>query len=129
MARSAVLKTDPLIREFVRRSLPRIVKRYAPRQVWLFGSRVRGDWMEYSDLDVVVVSDAFRGIPWPDRGGPLLVECDVRRADVLCYTPEEFKRKRREWGIVEAAVEEGFELLAALRRRRPRIRKTREPEN
>jgi hypothetical protein len=30
--------------------------------------------------------------------------------DVLCYTPEEFARKRRELGIVSLALKEGMVL-------------------
>ena len=32
------------------------------------------------------------------------------RADILCYTPEEFKEKVNELGIVKKAVEEGIVL-------------------
>lgn len=31
-------------------------------------------------------------------------------ADILCYTPEEFARKRKELGIVSLALEEGLRL-------------------
>lgn len=31
------------------------------------------------------------------------------REELLCYTPEEFDRKRDELGVVRTAVEEGFD--------------------
>ncbi len=33
-----------------------------------------------------------------------------RRVDVLCYTPEEFEKKRKQLGVVKKAVEEGTVL-------------------
>ncbi len=35
--------------------LARIHQRYRPEQVWLFGSRARGDANEHSDWDILVV--------------------------------------------------------------------------
>jgi hypothetical protein len=65
---------------------------------------------------VVFVSEAFDGLPWLERvhqcgslwdasemGGP---------ADVHCYTPPEFERKRESLRRVREAVEEGLDLLA-----------------
>jgi hypothetical protein len=30
--------------------------------------------------------------------------------DILCYTPEEFEKKKKQIGIVRTAVEEGIEI-------------------
>jgi uncharacterized protein len=64
---------------------------------------------------VVLVSEFFAGVPWLERvyvcgslwdayemGGP---------ADVHCYTPAEFDRKREQLAIVREAAERGLELL------------------
>jgi predicted nucleotidyltransferase len=111
MDRAATLKTDPLIRRFLRLYLPRIRKAVAPQEVWVFGSRVRGDALEGSDLDVVVVARAFGAQDWPDRAAAILRDADVtHNIEFLCYTPEEFARKRKELGIVNAAVEEGVRV-------------------
>lgn len=102
---------DPLARRFVRSYLPRIRRLCKPAEVWLFGSRIRGDSVAESDLDVIVVSGSFEGIPWPDRGASLMVKAGITGAvELFCYTPEEFKRKRREYGVVRAAVGEGRRL-------------------
>ncbi len=37
------------------------------REVYVFGSRVRGDWLKTSDIDIVIVSDGFRGLRFLDR--------------------------------------------------------------
>jgi hypothetical protein len=79
--------------------------------VLVFGSRVRGEALAESDLDLLVVSKRFRGVPFLERASRLLDDLDLPfPADVLCYTPEEFARKRREHGIVSLAVEEGLPL-------------------
>ncbi len=39
----------------------RVLRAYA------FGSRVRGDWLENSDLDLLIVSDDFKGMRYEDR--------------------------------------------------------------
>ncbi len=99
---------DPLVRRFRTRYLPRIRRAFRPSEVWLFGSRVRGDAMMESDLDVVVVSNAFVSVAWPDRAARVLLAAEVTDAlEILCYTPSEFDAKKLELGIVQAAVEEG----------------------
>jgi hypothetical protein len=65
---------------------------------------------------VVLVSQAYDGMPWLERvyhagslwdglemGGP---------ADVHCYTPPEFERKRVTLKVVREAAENGLDLLA-----------------
>ena len=37
------------------------------REVYVFGSRVRGDWLKTSDIDVVIVSEDFRGMSFLER--------------------------------------------------------------
>lgn len=103
---------DERVERFRREVLPRIVERYAPARVLLFGSRARGDQLKDSDLDILIVSDAFRRVRWIDRPVRVMEECDVRfGVELLCYTPEEYTRKREEFGIVRTASEEGVDLL------------------
>lgn len=103
---------DELVERFRGEALPRIVSELAPERVLLFGSRARGDALRHSDLDVVLVADAFRDIPWLDRAAHVIEACDIRLpVELLCYTPEEFARKVEELGIVRTAVEEGIELV------------------
>jgi hypothetical protein len=81
--------------------------------VILFGSWARGDALVDSDLDLVIVSQKFRGLDFLERATRVLEATDlVLGADLLCYTPEEFERKREEEGIVKTAVEEGVLLEA-----------------
>jgi predicted nucleotidyltransferase len=90
------------------------MERYRPEHVIVFGSRARGDALRDSDLDVLVVADAFREIRWLDRAVRVYDDCDIRfGVELLCYTPEEYARKRKELGIVRIASEEGTELLTS----------------
>lgn len=81
------------------------------KQAILFGSRARGDWLKESDWDLLLVSRDFEGIPFPERirrvlalwSGPVDLE-------VLCYTPQEFSRKRKQIGVVRTATREGIDL-------------------
>lgn len=106
--------TDPRLSRFCDELLPIIIRRFAPERVIAFGSRVRGDALSTSDLDVVVIAPAFEGVPWLDRavmvqeaiGAPFAI-------DVLCYAPDEFERKASELGVVRAAARDGIELYRA----------------
>lgn len=103
--------TDPIVRRFAARYLPRLRRCYRPELVLAFGSRVKGEALAESDLDLLVVSEQFRGVPFLERASALLADLDLPFAvDVLCYTAEEFARKRREHGIVSLALEEGVSL-------------------
>jgi hypothetical protein len=63
------------------------------------------------NLDLIVVSARFRGVPLLDRITQVSTDLDVPFAvDLLCYTPEEFAAKRDEIGTVSAALEEGLVL-------------------
>ncbi len=95
------------IRKFVRN----LSKRIDVERVILFGSRARGDHLEDSDVDLIIVSRDFEGIPFHERMDELILlwksPVDL---EALCYTPEEFERKKKEIGTVRQAVEEGVEV-------------------
>ncbi len=66
-------------------------------EVYLFGSYARGDWVEGSDVDIVVVSPRFEGMNFVER-------CALVRKlaspeipfEILCYTPRELEELLRE---------------------------------
>lgn len=102
---------DPIVRKFAARYLPRLKRQYRPQLVVVFGSRARGEALAESDLDLLVVSERFRGVSFLERASAVLRDLDLPfSADLLCYTPEEFQRKRREIGIVRQALQEGLAL-------------------
>ena len=105
-------KTDERIEAFRELYLSKLINSYRPTRVLVFGSRVQGRALKESDLDLLVVSKFFEGIPFIQRTPHLLWTLRVPfPVEVLCYTPEEYERKRKEIGIVRVASEEGMDLL------------------
>jgi len=104
--------TDERLEEFRVKFLPKLVDAFHPRLVLAFGSRARREALKHSDLDLLIVSDAFRDIRWLDRPVRVIEELGLSMGvDMLCYTEEEYDRKRQELGIVRTASEEGILLI------------------
>jgi predicted nucleotidyltransferase len=62
-------------------------------QVLLFGSTAKGERHESSDVDLIVVSEAFEGMPQLKRLGFLQHRWRYREdLEAFAYTPSEFKR-------------------------------------
>ena len=98
---------DGLIRE-LRTFRRKVSKRFRVRQMVLFGSRARGDARRDSDIDLIVVSDAFRRKNAIDRAYMMRLEWDLEYAvDFLCYTSEEFRAYSEAPGFVRQALREG----------------------
>jgi len=101
---------DPVVVEFAQR----LSKVLHLEKLILFGSRARGDHLITSDYDFIIVSEDFEGKPFIQRG---LVLYDLWTADegfdALCYTPQEFERKRRQLCIVQTAINGGIEVELA----------------
>lgn len=86
-----------------------LLRKHALHDAYLFGSRVRGDYLHRSDLDVIVVDARFRGVPFLDR--PLALLRDWPRhlpeLQLFVYTPEEFARGNT---IIREALKRGLHL-------------------
>ncbi|MFQ5809840.1 MAG: HEPN domain-containing protein, partial [Armatimonadota bacterium] len=103
--------SDALAQQFMAEVYPRLRDEWRAKHVLLYGSRVRGDADEWSDLDVIVVSDAFAGMRFLERMSALQRAVDPPiGVEMFCYTPDEFERKRREPGVVATACREGVWL-------------------
>lgn len=75
--------------------------------VW-YGSRAHGGATPESDFDLIVVAPQFAVMPWVER----LVAAyacwpAAYAADILCYTPWEFRFFTGRAGIVREAVQTG----------------------
>ncbi|MEM2865871.1 MAG: nucleotidyltransferase domain-containing protein [Candidatus Hadarchaeales archaeon] len=98
--------------EEVRRFVKKLREKIRVEKVILFGSRARGDHLEDSDVDLIVVSRDFEGLPFFERMDKLILLWESPLdLELLCYTPEEFERKRKEIGTVRQAVKEGVEVV------------------
>ncbi len=95
------------------RIVKRIVKRFAPEQIILFGSQARGDAGPDSDIDLLVVM--------PVEGSVVEKRLEIRGAlhdipipvDVVVTTPEEFAWRKDFVGTIEwPATREGKVLYA-----------------
>ncbi len=67
------------------------------KEVYLFGSYARGDWLKESDLDLIVVSTDFRNMKFTERLD-LVNEIAWRLRitpplEVIPLTPEELRRE------------------------------------
>jgi len=88
-----------------------VLQKINPSEIIIFGSRARGDAKEDSDIDVIVVSDYFKGIPFLKRMPMLLRMIDFEKhIDFLCYTKDEFERIKDNSVIVSSALQEGIEI-------------------
>jgi hypothetical protein len=106
----------------LRRYLSRVDDRWPIEAALLGGARVadeRGAPTQRergSEFVVVLVSAAWDGMPWLERvyhAGALWDALEMgAAADVHCYTPPEFERKRGTLRAVRDAVEQGVDLLA-----------------
>jgi hypothetical protein len=108
-------------RRELERYLARVTDRWPVQRALLGGARVddqhgappqRERGAEYV---LVLVSEHFDGIPWLERvyqAGSLWDALEMGGpADVHCYTPAEFERKREQLAVVRHAAEDGLELL------------------
>ncbi len=104
-------RARPALAPFVYEFAHRLREEVRAERVILFGSRARGDWLQESDDDFVVVSPQFEGTHFVERPVDLYQYWNGHPGvELLCYTPEEFERKRRQITIVREAVREGIEL-------------------
>ena len=81
------------VNEAIRSLLVRLKEVYPNARVYLYGSFARGDWLEDSDVDMVVVSPDFTG-ELVDRMSRVrkLAPYDVA-FEILTYTPSEMDAK------------------------------------
>lgn len=95
-------KPDSKIVDF----LKRVRKEYKLEKAIFFGSRARGDNFKDSDYDIILVSKDFNRIFFTKRIAMMYNFWKHYPLDIepICYTPEEFKRKSQEIGIVREAI-------------------------
>lgn len=106
-------KTDSTARREIQQMVRRIVSRFHPEKIILFGSHARGDAGPDSDVDLLVVM--------PLLGSRLEKQLEIRLAlrgiqipkDIVVTTPEEFQWRKEIPGTIERpAAREGKVLYA-----------------
>jgi len=100
---------DEWIEKFIEEAVPKIVKEIKPSRIIIFGSRARGDARETSDIDVIVVSDYFKGIPFLRRMPMLLRLVKFEKhIDFLCYAEDEFEEIEEKSIVVNNALKDSL---------------------
>lgn len=112
-SRNRPKKRAPSNSEQIRKMAERIVRRFAPDKIILFGSHARGDAAPDSDIDLLVV------MPIAGSKRQKAIEIgvalhDIRLPkDIIVTTPEEFEWRKDTIGTLEwPAVREGKVLYA-----------------
>ena len=113
--------TQELNHRELERYVQRVGDRWPVQRALLGGARVadlqgaRPQRERGPEYVIVFVSEHFDGMPWLERvymAGSLWDAYEMGgRADVHCYTPAEFERKRESMRVVREAAEHGLELL------------------
>ncbi|MBU7009951.1 MAG: nucleotidyltransferase domain-containing protein [Theionarchaea archaeon] len=106
--------SDFWINKFKEEALPKIIEEFHPEKVILFGSRVKGEAEEESDLDVILVAETFREVHFLRRMPMVLKKIRFpKHVDYICYFPEEFERMKETSSVVMDALEKGIVLVLA----------------
>ena len=80
-------------------------------EMYLFGSRATGKAHRWSDIDLIIVSKRFMGKGLLERAPPLYMEWRLNQpVDMLCYTPGEFKKLKKQVSIVSEAIRHGIKI-------------------
>jgi len=93
----------------IKKFIERLNKDFIINNVILFGSRVTNKFKENSDIDLIIVSDNFKGMNFFERVAKMYDYWGLDYpVDFLCYTNEEFNVLRKKISIVKEALEHGI---------------------
>lgn len=89
----------------------RVNKEMHIEKMLLFGSRAVGKTCDWSDIDLIIVSDRFKNLKFRRRSTKMYDYWDSDYpVDFLCYTIKEFNIQKKQIGIVGEAVKDGVEI-------------------
>ena len=81
------------------------------KKMKLFGSRARGKYHRWSDVDLIVISKKFKGKPFRERARGFYKFWNLKHpVDFICYTPEEYNKMRKSSSVIKEADEEGIDI-------------------
>ena len=76
-----------------------------------FGSFAKGNPHRWSDIDLIIVSQKFKGKKSYKRARKLYDYWSLDYpVDFLCYTPEEFNKLKKQFTVVREALITGIEI-------------------
>jgi len=92
------------VEEALNRFAEQLRENFGSVEVYLFGSFAKGDWLEDSDIDVIVVSEKFKGKPMSERVNTIRkLAPDNLAFEILAYTPKELKEALTRSVIIQDA--------------------------
>ena len=103
-------KTDKIISSFAK-----VVHENIPScQILFFGSRAKGTAKKNSDYDFLLISPEFEKMEWEERSAKIYyMKRKIPAAmDIICLTPQEFKKKKK-FGVIKEAASKGLFLSPA----------------
>ncbi len=97
-----------ILTKFKKEALPKIIAELNPKMILLFGSHIKDTANEDSDIDVIVISNAFANIPFIKRM-PLFLKLIrfPKHIDFICYSPDEFERLKNKSSVLIDALKTG----------------------
>jgi predicted nucleotidyltransferase len=99
--------TDNKIMDRVER-IVECLKKYEPEKIILFGSYIRGEMDEYSDLDFAVIKKTKKRFIRRLIEVAKLADNNLGKMDIFVYTPKEFQRMiEDENPFIEQVLKEG----------------------
>jgi len=107
---------DRKVNYVLKNYLSKIRELFNPKFILLWGSRIYGKPTPYSDIDMIIVSDKFRNIKFIKRRSTflkdtgLLYDPKAEVVDALCYSEDEFQKKRKSLGLINEALSKGIEI-------------------
>jgi predicted nucleotidyltransferase len=102
---------DHLIEKYRKEALPRLMEEFKPDKVILFGSRAKGNAQKSSDIDLIVISPYFKGIPFLRRMPLVLKKVPFpSHVDYICYTQDEYENIKDASSVIMDAREQSVEL-------------------
>ena len=110
------IKNKKSIKEQIDRMVKRIVRKFKPEQIILFGSQARGDVRPDSDVDLLVVMDVAEGSEW-DKAIEIGVALDDLPVpmDIIVTRPSEFAWRKEYVGTIERVAFREGKMLYAIR--------------
>lgn len=104
---------DRWYNKFVKEAVPEIIKIFKPKNIIIFGSRITEKANERSDIDVILVSEAFKDLRFLERMPFVLNRIKFpKHVDYLCYTSEEIKQIKDHSFIIIDALNKGIDILS-----------------
>jgi len=108
---------DEKISYFLNNYYQKIIDDFQPYEIWFWGSRIYGSARADSDIDLLIVSDAFSSIRLIKRRSTFLKaigklkDKNLPVVDAFCLTPIEFLNRKSEDGFFKDLIEKGIRVL------------------